>query len=232
MAHDNNKVNKNNVWTNETIDLLHKFTTSLNQQVDYKFAAHCVEVATKVYLMKLNTLYDDVNRLSSFLGKSEFKSKLKVRTRLKKLFLECPRRESSEKESDNQEQPANTQARRRDRLRRKTMVTKNVGILNARMETNAALNPFFGKLNSYIGELGRSDKMLLNLLPSHSGSFTDFKKHFWNVSDQVPLDENPKRSKKVIKYKELPDITSTAIRLTNANYEISNRNLDEFTSTA
>lgn len=65
---EQNKLTKENVWDMNAIDLLHMLTES-NDKPDYRFMGLCIEGVTKIYVLRLDSLYDATIRMSSFLGR-------------------------------------------------------------------------------------------------------------------------------------------------------------------
>ena len=66
--HDNNKLTKDNAWTNDAIDLFHTFSKNL-KETNYRFIGQCLTAVTRVYVLRLDSLYDDAVRMSSFLNR-------------------------------------------------------------------------------------------------------------------------------------------------------------------
>lgn len=67
--YDNNKLTKENVWTLNYIDLFHSLSQLPQAQLDYRFVGQCIAAVTKLYVLRLDQLYDDVYRLSVSLGR-------------------------------------------------------------------------------------------------------------------------------------------------------------------
>lgn len=67
---DNNKL-RDDVWKNEAIDLFLKFSSRDDR--DYTFAGQCLSAVVKLYLLRVDMLYEDVNRFSAdFRRRGEF----------------------------------------------------------------------------------------------------------------------------------------------------------------
>lgn len=63
-----NKLTKENVWDIKAIDLLNLLTEKIDK-LDYRFIGQCLETVTKVYSLRLDSLYDDIVRMRSFVNR-------------------------------------------------------------------------------------------------------------------------------------------------------------------
>lgn len=62
--YDKNKLDKANAWNYEAIDLLSAMNET-QKVTNYRFWGQCLVVATKVFSLRVDSLYDDVFRLGS-----------------------------------------------------------------------------------------------------------------------------------------------------------------------
>ena len=68
--YEQNKISKENVWNMEAIDLFQRLTSNKStENHDYRFISKCIEAVTKIYILRLDSLYVQVVRMSSFLGR-------------------------------------------------------------------------------------------------------------------------------------------------------------------
>lgn len=67
--YDNNKLTKENMWTLNYIDLFLNLSQRPQAKLDYRFVGQCIAAITKLYLSRLDQLYEDVCRLSVSLGR-------------------------------------------------------------------------------------------------------------------------------------------------------------------
>jgi Condensin complex subunit 2 len=63
----NNKFTKQNVWESDAINLFHKFT-QMEKHMSYSFAGQAIETVTKIFSIRVDSLYDDVIRINAVFG--------------------------------------------------------------------------------------------------------------------------------------------------------------------
>ncbi|CRK98360.1 CLUMA_CG011720, isoform A [Clunio marinus] len=185
------KFKKEDVWTNDTIDLFHKLTK--HNSISFNFAGQCLEVATQLYIFKLDSLYQSICHLNVLINKTDLS-----------------------RNEDNRGKRFNNKSKTK-----KSKVVQFPETLNAKLQMQELSEPFFAKLNTFIGENVKANQMLLNFLPHKYrklGSLTDAP--FWDCADEK--NANTKRQN-VIKVKQIPSIVSSVIRFTNSHYRITNQ---------
>lgn len=79
---------------------------------------------------------------------------------------------------------------RKKRVRKNVCtVTKNKETLNARLDTNPLPDPLFSKLNSIMGDVSSSNRLLLNILRTGQSSMKlTLDNHFWDPSECEPIE--------------------------------------------
>lgn len=109
------------------------------------------------------------------------------------------------------------------RISRKGTITKNPESLNAKLQTNAIVDPFFDKLNSFVGEMTCANRMLMNILPPHQGGNLGLSSPFWTASDRVGVHGNSGTLSKMnlINVPHVVDITNSMVRISNADYRMT-----------
>lgn len=104
-------------------------------------------------------------------------------------ITENPAAESGD--GNNDAEPAASAAPKPKKRARKNVstVTKNKESLNARLDTAPLQDPVFGKLNSTVGSINASNRLMHNILPTESAELrlsTHYR--FWNT-EELPGDE-------------------------------------------
>lgn len=85
--------------------------------------------------------------------------------------------------------PKPTQRRAKRKTGARCFIAKNKTSLNAKLETYPISDPTFVKLNSTIGELSSSHRMVNYLLPSVDSEIQhSMDQPFWDASDNKPLE--------------------------------------------
>lgn len=113
----------------------------------------------------------------------------------------------------------------RYRIRRKQTLTKNPESLNAKLLTNATQDPFFCKMNTFVGEIMRPNRMLMNLLPPiHNGNAGfSLNSLFWDSSDR----EATETFHNLIEISQEVEIQDATLRLSLIDYKITRNPYEE-----
>lgn len=96
-------------------------------------------------------------------------------------------------ENPNTSNEPQSRAKKIKKRRLVSTVTKNPETLNGRLETNPMVDPFFAKLNSVIGEMNNSKRLMQNVIPTENSKLK-LRQNLpvWDSSDQAvfELDED------------------------------------------
>ncbi|KAM7354244.1 non-SMC condensin I complex subunit H [Cochliomyia hominivorax] len=170
--YNGNKLSKENAWSLSLIDtlstLLERHHKSLN---NFKVAGSSLEASSKVYSLRVDSIHSDVLRMSAGLNAQKFKEKS---------LDEDDDDEDNEAENrvatggDGSNDPnasaagleGNEKQKPKAKKQRKNLstVTKNKDTLNARLDTVPLQDPVFGKLNSIVGSINSSNRLMNNIL--------------------------------------------------------------------
>ncbi|KAI8120993.1 Condensin complex subunit 2 [Lucilia cuprina] len=172
--YNGNKLSKENAWSLSLIDtlstLLERHHKSLN---NFKVAGSSLEASSKVYSLRVDSIHSDVLRMSAGLNAQKYKEK-----RID---------EDDDDEAENEvatggdgsndpnasaaglEGAEKQAAKPKAKKQRKNLstVTKNKDTLNARLDTVPLQDPVFGKLNSIVGSINSSNRLMNNILLTH-----------------------------------------------------------------
>lgn len=94
----NNKFTKQNVWESDAINLYHKFT-QMEKHMSYSFAGQAIETVTKIFSIRVDSLYDDVIRINAVFGLNG-KNRLQPRETSNKFYSLSFKRNSRRGEQD------------------------------------------------------------------------------------------------------------------------------------
>lgn len=173
------KLTRENVWHTDFIDNFHKLLTNHMTEIDFRLVGKFLDVASKIYDMRIETLYIDAVQTNRSLG-------------VKKRDEPKTNDRGSNMHENDQSESKNTQNRKKFVIKRKPgcNVVRNLEILNKRLEVHSVLNPVFAKITSTVGN--RSKNMLTNVLPTCNGVFTipGEDKKFWDSNSCCELDTN------------------------------------------
>ncbi|KAH8376548.1 hypothetical protein KR093_000083 [Drosophila rubida] len=183
--YNGNKLSRDNAWTLSLIDTLSNLLDRHHKTLsNFKMAGSSLEASSRVYGLRVDSIYLDAMRMSAGLS---------ARTLTEQQLNAAADRDDSIKENaeggvpdDNgQTQVAAPKAKKRPRKAVST-VTKNKDTLNMRLDTAPLQDPVFGKLNSTVGSINASNRLMHNILPTVDSELklrTNYR--FWN-SEELP----------------------------------------------
>lgn len=185
--YNGNKLSKDNAWSLSLIDtlstLMDKHHKSLN---NFKVAGSSLEASSKVYGLRVDSIHTDVMRMSAGLNAHKFSNRaLEQNDADDGVQNEPEATEAGDNDAENPTETASAPKPTKPKRTRKQVstVTKNKESLNARLDTVPLTDPVFGKLNSIVGSINSSNRLLNNMLISNDSELRlrlDFA--FWDSS--------------------------------------------------
>lgn len=191
--------------------LIAKHHKSLN---NFQVVGSTLEASSKIYGLRVDSVHTDVMRMSSGLMQKRHAN----------------RNDDSIAENDDGNSAANTtqtgggtgteneeQSRAKRKRTRKvaSTVVKNKETINAKLETYSFTDPLFAKLNSGIGDLNRSDRLLQNVLQTIDSELClNMNRKFWDSSEPKPtefMDEYEYGDEPIISMKTKLEISKTDV---------------------
>lgn len=158
--------------------LIARHHKSLN---NFQVVGSTLEASSKIYGLRVDSVHTDVMRMSSGLMRKRDNN----------------REESADTDDVNAADTSRTntdtaeeQPRAKKKRTRKvaSTVVKNKETINAKLETYSFTDPLFAKLNSGIGNLNRSDRLLQNVLPTMDSELRLSMNHkFWDSCEAEPI---------------------------------------------
>ena len=138
-------------------------------------------------------------------------------------------KQAADKTTEDREESPKCVLRRQ--IKRKSTVTRNPESLNAKLTTQPTIDPFFAKLNTFSGDIMRSNRMLMNVLPQKENAGLSLNSPFWDKSDHVSSDSE--RLHIEVKRTKIPrKLQNTSLRSSLPDYKITNSSLDGFKFTS
>ncbi|XP_017095864.2 condensin complex subunit 2 [Drosophila bipectinata] len=186
--YNGNKLSKDNAWSVSLIDSLANLLDHHHKRMsNFKMAGSSLEASSKVYGLRVDSIYLDAMRISAGLS---------ARTLTDKQINAAENDDGTEPsqaggEGDDSSAAASQKGAAPKPKRQKknvSTVTKNKETLNARLDTTPLQDPVFGQLNSTVGSINASNRLMHNILPSRDSELllrTNYK--FWD-SEEVSED--------------------------------------------
>lgn len=145
-------------------------------------AGSSLEASSKVYGLRVDSIYLDAMRMSAGLSARTLTEK-QLKAAADKDDSITENQDAEGGDGNNDEQPAASAAPKPKKRARKNVstVTKNKESLNARLDTAPLQDPVFGKLNSTVGSINASNRLMHNILPTETAELrlsTNYR--FWN----------------------------------------------------
>uniref|UniRef100_A0A182SG96 Condensin complex subunit 2 n=1 Tax=Anopheles maculatus TaxID=74869 RepID=A0A182SG96_9DIPT len=196
--YSDNKMSKDNAWSLTIIDsfatLMARHSKSLQ---NFQVAGSTLEASTKVYGLRVDSVHTDVMRMCSELTRQTARAM----------------NNNAAEEDDGEDGPGgdqtmveggdgndkennhstNGQPKAKKKRSRKVVstVTKSKESINGPLDTNPFMDPFFAKLNSVVGDVNSSSRLMQNIVPTKNAELRlcmDYQ--FWDASESLELDLN------------------------------------------
>lgn len=181
----NDKLSRDNAWAVSVIDTLSSLMSRHHKALsNFKVAGSSLEASSRVYALRVDSVHSEVLRISSGLNKQ-------------KVINENDDEPSAQHENDGEqvggaetnaegERPAKRKKRTRKAV---STITKNKETINAHLDTNPFTDPIFAKMNSGVGNVSGSNRLLQNVLHSVDSELRLRMNHpFWDSKDHEPFD--------------------------------------------
>ncbi|XP_073824026.1 non-SMC condensin I complex subunit H isoform X2 [Musca autumnalis] len=167
--YNGNKLSKDNAWSVSLIDtlstLLDRHHKSLN---NFKVAGSSLEASSKVYSLRVDSIHTDVLRMSAGLNAQKFNEKQLQNDDDDEDDVATggeggndPNASAAGVEGAEKQPPQKKQKKKRNVV---STITKNKDTINARLDTVPMQDPVFGKLNSIVGSINSSNRLMNNIL--------------------------------------------------------------------
>ncbi|KAL7739853.1 hypothetical protein ACLKA6_003294 [Drosophila palustris] len=187
--YNGNKLSRDNAWSLSLIDTLSSLLDRHHKTLsNFKMAGSSLEASSKVYGLRVDSIYLDAMRMSAGLSARKLtEQQLNAAADREDSIVENA--EGGDTPDANTQQQAGAAPKAKKRARKAvSTVTKNKETLNARLDTAPLQDPVFGKLNSTVGSINASNRLMHNILPTVDSELklrTNYR--FWD-SQELPAD--------------------------------------------
>ncbi|EDW11695.1 condensin complex subunit 2 [Drosophila mojavensis] len=192
--YNGNKLSRENAWSLSLIDTLSNLLDHHHKTLsNFKIAGSSLEASSKVYGLRVDSIYLDAMRMSAGLN---------ARTLTQQQLNAAAADDNDDSANVGQVEgggdgvidASETAAPKAKKRKRKAVstITKNKETLNARLDTAPLQDPVFGKLNSTVGSINASNRLMNNILPTKDSELrlrTNYR--FW---------QNPNMEEKIEDY--------------------------------
>lgn len=196
--YNGNKLSKENAWSMSLIDTLSRLLDRHHKSLsNFKVAGSSLEASSKVYGLRVDSIHNDVLRLSAGLNAKKFAGRNLDEDDDDDESNQAEQAEGGNVGADaaSQEGAAQENAAPKAKPKRqrkpKSTITKNKETINGKLDTVPLQDPIFGKLNTIVGSINSSTRLMNNILPTADSELrlrTTFS--FWDKSD-FPTGSNP-----------------------------------------
>lgn len=220
------------------MSLIDNFLSLLNRHhrdvASFQVAGATLEASTKVYVLRVDSLHYDAFKMAQSLSRHTAKSLNRDDNgEDDESFVDDGDKENGGASQANDQQPGGHKKRKKQR-RNVSTVTKNKETLNEKLDTVPFTDPFFAQLNSIVGDINSSNRLMQNLLPSKDGELRlDMHYNFWDKSDKPTMvyDENDAFEDFQIIDVEMPELDeSDAFHLNLKGYTITDKPAEDETA--
>lgn len=184
------KITKDNVWGVTVIDnFLNLLNKHHKEMSSFQVVGSSLEASTKVYVLRVDSLHYETLKMAQGLSRHTARAMNRDADDQDDSFGDDgdKENESQNQEGGSQKQPGEKNKRKKKR-RAVATVTKNKDTLNEPLDTNPFTDPFFAQLNSIVGDINSSNRLMQNLLPSRDGELLlDMHYPTWDPSNMGPM---------------------------------------------
>uniref|UniRef100_A0A336LLN1 Condensin complex subunit 2 n=1 Tax=Culicoides sonorensis TaxID=179676 RepID=A0A336LLN1_CULSO len=230
QMYQDNKLNKENAWQVQMINNFSKLIARHHKSMDnFQVAGSALEASAKVYVLRVDSLHQDTLRMVSNLSRQSAKQ------------LGAARNDDDDDDDDDMDRsnPNNAEndpnmanhdgAKKKQKRKRRAaaVVTKNPDSLNGKLDTNPFTDPFFAKLNSIVGDINSSSRLMQNMVGTKNGALElRMDLPFWDSSPAQPVinDENENyENQEIVRIKVNDANESHAIHHRLKGYSLSDK---------
>uniref|UniRef100_A0A1Q3EZS2 Condensin complex subunit 2 n=1 Tax=Culex tarsalis TaxID=7177 RepID=A0A1Q3EZS2_CULTA len=196
QLYSDNKLSKDNAWSVTIIDAFSKLMARHSSSLqNFQVAGSTLEASTKVYGLRVDSVHTDVMRMCSELTRQSARAMDNNREQAEDdEDEEGGGGGGANKENDTMVgggEGAATQEKVKKKRARKhvSTITKNKETINAALDTNPFTDPFFAKLNSVVGDVNSSSRLMQNIVPTRDAELLlrmDY--NFWDDSEAPELE--------------------------------------------
>lgn len=143
---------------------------------NFQVAGSTLEASSRIYGIRVDSVHNDVMHMATGL-----------------IGMEGPLITGGRVSSNDAQLTTSSPAKRARKKTQISTVTRNKDTINAKLDTICLTEPTFAKLNSVVGDINSSHRLLNYVLPTIRSELIHFSKHpFWDSTEYptVLLDQN------------------------------------------
>ncbi|XP_035791930.1 condensin complex subunit 2-like [Anopheles albimanus] len=194
--YSDNKLSKENAWSLTIIDSFAKLISRHSKTLqNFQVAGSTLEASTKVYGLRVDSVHTDVMRMCSELTRQTARAMNNNAGEQDDAGgggggddADASMAEGGNKENEG----AGGQLPKAKKKRARKMVstvTKSKESINAPLDTNPFTDPFFAKLNSVVGDVNSSSRLMQNIIPTKMSDLRLRMNYpFWDAQESPNLD--------------------------------------------
>ncbi|XP_053686298.1 condensin complex subunit 2 [Sabethes cyaneus] len=189
QLYSDNKLSKDNAWTVTIIDAFSKLMSRHSSMQNFQVAGSTLEASTKVYGLRVDSVHTDVMRMCSELTRQSAQTMDNNREDDDDADKENNASMTAEGGTGDIGQSQDPKPKKKRTRKHVSTVTKNKETINAKLDTNPFTDPFFAKLNSVVGDVNSSSRLMQNIIPTSQGELRlrmDYA--FWDSEKSPELD--------------------------------------------
>ncbi|XP_062556504.1 condensin complex subunit 2 [Armigeres subalbatus] len=191
QLYSDNKLSKDNAWSVTIIDTFSKLMSRhSNTLQNFQVAGSTLEASTKVYGLRVDSVHTDVMRMCSELTRQSARAMDNNREDEDDDVDEGGNKENDVSQAAGGTDKATQEPKAKKKRARKVVstITKNKESINAPLDTNPFTDPFFAKLNSVVGDVNSTSRLMQNLVPTENAELLlrmDYP--FWDDKESPEL---------------------------------------------
>ncbi|XP_058066505.1 condensin complex subunit 2 [Anopheles bellator] len=193
--YSDNKLSKENAWSLTIIDSFAKLMSRHSKSMqNFQVAGSTLEASTKVYGLRVDSVHTDVMRMSSELTRQTARA-MGSNARADDDHDTSGGGDGSFADGGNKENNTGDNGQQQPKAKKKrtrklvSTVTKSKDSINAVLDTIPFTDPFFAKLNSVVGDVNSSSRLMQNIVPTYNSELRlrmDYP--FWDATGSPKLD--------------------------------------------
>ncbi|XP_055531175.1 condensin complex subunit 2 [Wyeomyia smithii] len=189
QLYSDNKLSKDNAWTVTIIDAFSKLMSRHSSMQNFQVAGSTLEASTKVYGLRVDSVHTDVMRMCSELTRQSAQAMDNNRADDDDADAEANKENNAAGGDGAAGQSQDPKPKKKRARKHVSTVTKNKDTINAKLDTTPFTDPFFAKLNSVVGDVNSSSRLMQNIIPTSNGELRlrmDYG--FWDSKESPELD--------------------------------------------
>lgn len=193
---------------------------------NFQIVGSTLEASSKVYGLRVDSVHMDTVRMTAGLSRQKTTSRLDDQNDGNDDSII-----EQNIDAEVNDQPNRPQAKKKKTRKQVSTVTKNVDTINAKLDTVPFTDPVFAKLNSVVGNLYSTNRLLYSILPTDNSQLrlrSDYLAWDFTAAEEITeFDEDIYRELPINALMEEIDLKNHVLRPRNGGYKILNTPADD-----